>query len=170
MNRWTIEEIELLKKLYSTATRKELESKLSKHSWASIRKTAVDLGVYRGPKHNVWSNEEIIKLRVLYPTATKEVLTKEILTHSYESIKNKAMELNILKMVFCMRTLQAKRPNNPCPYCKSIHVISHGIMYQCGTCKKSWSKSYRNSSKLNKFNLHDYDSIPVFDNKVRVIE
>lgn len=39
------------------------------------------------------------------------------------------------------------RPNNPCPRCNSIHVISVGSSWKCGNCGKTWTK---NCKKMNK--------------------
>lgn len=33
------------------------------------------------------------------------------------------------------------RPNNPCPRCNSIHVISVGSSWKCGDCGKTWVKN-----------------------------
>lgn len=35
------------------------------------------------------------------------------------------------------------RVNNPCPHCKSTHVVSAGSSWRCFDCKRTWKKAYK---------------------------
>ncbi len=52
--RWVTPEIARLRQTWATASRQEIETALPRHSWASIRSTAHDLGLRRSYGDRRW--------------------------------------------------------------------------------------------------------------------
>jgi tRNA(Ile2) C34 agmatinyltransferase TiaS len=46
-----------------------------------------------------------------------------------------------------MQQTRITRPNNPCPECHSIHVISKRSDWHCTNCGRYWKKQYRRPPK-----------------------
>jgi len=125
---WTEEERNLLIKMYSNSTKKQLEKQLPKHKYTAIQAYAHSLGLHKTTeikaiqskmniktkkpwiarhKDNKWADNEIKVLKEKYPTKSMDIL-KKILNKSEGAIWRKAHILKVYKSKKYLKELRTK--------------------------------------------------------------
>lgn len=104
---WTVRDIALLAKLYSTCNNRDLAARLGRSEWAVVGK-ARDLGLTkdhgrgyrrRSGESRPWSTEETNLLRMLYPTTPNEDIAEQI-GRTRSAVHMKARQLGLRKIEF----------------------------------------------------------------------
>lgn len=89
-NKWTAEELNTLRNLYSTAPVASLIELLPLHSWGSIKAKAKELGVTR-----LWTDKEVRLLLSIFPSLAKRGIETLFPRHSWIGISRKARRLGL---------------------------------------------------------------------------
>ena len=94
-NKWSKEEIDILRENYPTLSREEIEERLVNRSWHSIRCQASFYRIRR--KQRMWKEEEVKVLRQHYPYESMNVLSELLPGRTSHAIELKAYYLRIRK-------------------------------------------------------------------------
>jgi len=94
-NKWSKEEIDILRENYPTLSREEIEERLVNRSWHSIRCQASFYRIRR--KQRIWKEEEVKVLRQHYPYESMNVLSELLPGRTSHAIELKAYYLRIRK-------------------------------------------------------------------------
>ena len=97
-NKWTKEEISILKKYYPDKEPSFVAKKLPNHSLCSIYNKAARLNVvYKNVrKHNPWTKEEIEILKRYYYDLGPSGIAKMLPNHKTNSVSEKANQLRLI--------------------------------------------------------------------------
>jgi len=88
---WTPEELERLRRIYPTHTKRAILMAFPGRSWGAIKGKAHRLRINR----KTWSRGEIDALTALYPSAPREDILARLKTRSWPSIRAKANRLGL---------------------------------------------------------------------------
>lgn len=122
---WSEQELETLKCVYPTSSRKTILNLLPNKRWTSIRHKAGELKlakVYRG----IWSPTELEILKANWSIKTKPELLRLLPNKDWSSIRHKAFELGLRKHLLRVRYWHTYWG------CPDIHLTDRQIGYFAG--------------------------------------
>ena len=93
MNRWTIEEINILREQYEIGQSPQLIAKLIHRTEVACKQKAHRLGF--AFKHKIWSDEDLDKLRELYRLGKDGKDIARILDRTLKAVHSKASLLDL---------------------------------------------------------------------------
>lgn len=107
-NKWTDDEIVMLKSMYGKFTKRQIADAIPKHTAGSIVMKAIKLGFVkkRTSPYAPWTSSELKLLKDLYPDAMKRQISLAIPSHPWCSIQEKAKALGISRF---WRTHRARK-------------------------------------------------------------